>query len=319
MKWFGILLSLALLAPGALAEDILRAPIDSGDANAFAPEMTDHAAAADYGRADGGEGGSLTSDRAFPGFIGFVSNPTRAFDPRALTQLWPLFISSWTDQFGPISSGDIQGYGAGLSIALSDRLCAGLSNGGYMVAHLNREREGWANLGGFVQYTVIRDVPDQFLLTAGIIWEAPSGSKDIFQGTGPVYLAPYLTAGKEFGCYHVLANVGYNFAAGSGRSITDSVYANLHLDRRLFGWLYPLVEFSGTWNTTKVDLNLAERPGFIEFGRFDNTSSMVTVAPGVNTVLVQNHLELGAIYETPIWSQHNFNFNQVLVKVILRY
>src|SRR5438132_12461465 len=49
------------------------------------------------------------SDRAFPNFIGFVSNPTRSFDPRSLSQLWPIFSSAWTDRFGPIPGGDIQG------------------------------------------------------------------------------------------------------------------------------------------------------------------------------------------------------------------
>src|SRR5437588_300371 len=65
------------------------------------------------------------------------------------------------------------------------------------------QREGWLNLGGFAQYTVIADEPGQFLLTAGMRWEAPSGSKAIFQGIGPVHLAPYVTAGKEFGDFHV--------------------------------------------------------------------------------------------------------------------
>ncbi|HLN29695.1 MAG TPA: hypothetical protein VK395_18260 [Gemmataceae bacterium] len=174
--------------------------------------------------------GLFPSDRAFPGFIGFLSNPTRNFDPRSLTQLWPLFVSEWTDSFRPLPGGDIQAYGAGISVALTDRLCAGLSNGGYAVGHYNQEREGWANLGGFVQYTLVRDVCDQFLLTGGLIWEAPSGSKDIFQGSGPAYLAPYLTAGKEFGDYHVLVTAGYNFAAGSALVTTNSFYTNLHFD-----------------------------------------------------------------------------------------
>jgi hypothetical protein len=46
---------------------------------------------------------------------------------------------------------------------------------------------------------------------------------------------------------------------------------------------------------------------------------MFTVAPGFNAVLVQDRLEVGAVYETPIWSQHNFNFNSLLVKMIVRF
>ena len=104
------------------------------------------------------------------------------------------------------------------------------------------------------QFTLIRDTDDQFLLTVGLSWEAPSGSKEIFQGSPPAYLAPYLTVGKEFGNFHFLATTGYNFPAESAVFTTNSYYANFHLDRR-FGWFYPLIEFNGTWtNWVEADI-----------------------------------------------------------------
>ena len=111
--------------------------------------------------------------------FGFVSNLTRNFDPRSLTQLWPIFTYAWTDPFRVIPSGQLSAYGPGFSAALTERLCIGLSSGGPAWAHFNRQRTGWTNLGGFAQYTIIRDTDDQFLLTGGLIWEAPSGSKEI--------------------------------------------------------------------------------------------------------------------------------------------
>jgi hypothetical protein len=68
-----------------------------------------------------------------------------------------------------------------------------------------------------------------------------------------------------------------------------------------------------------IDFSLTNTPGLVEFGRFDNTGGMFTVAPGFNAVLIQDKLELGAVCETPIWSQRNFNFNSLLVKMILRF
>jgi hypothetical protein len=50
-----------------------------------------------------------------------------AIDPRSLTQLFPIFGSSWIDAFKPLPSGNLQVYGAGLSIALTDRLSFGLT------------------------------------------------------------------------------------------------------------------------------------------------------------------------------------------------
>jgi hypothetical protein len=36
-------------------------------------------------------------------------------------------------------------------------------------------------------------------------------------------------------------------------------------------------------------------------------------------VLVQNRLELRAVYQTPVYSEHNLYFNELLVKLVLRY
>src|SRR5262249_35569890 len=162
----------------------------------------------------------------------------------------------------------------GLSIALTERLCVGLSNGGYMVSHFAKTREGWANLAGFAQYTLIRDVEHQSLLAAGLNIEVPTGSKAVFQGEGPAHFAPYLTGGKEFGKFHVLFTTGYNFALDdSSFRTTDTLYGSLHFDRCVFGWLYPLVEFNSAWTTQSFDPNLRERLGFIDFDRFDNAGS----------------------------------------------
>jgi hypothetical protein len=308
VKWSSSLLLALCLSSAVLAQDGPPASVPAGDP---APHWgglccTDAAA-----NACCDDGGFLKSDRGFPGFIGFVSNPTRAFDPRSLTQIWPLFGSEWVEAFPPLPSGDLQVYGPGLSVALTERLCVGLSNGGYMVSHFAKTREGWANLAGFTQYTLIRDVEDQFLLTA-------SGA--VSQGKGPAYLAPYLTAGKEFGKFHVLFTTGYNFALDDSTTrTTDTYYASLHLDRCVFGWLYPLVEFNGDWATNSFDRNLRERIGFINFDRFDNAGSYITVAPGVNAVLIRDRLEFGGIYETPIWSEHGLHFNTLLLKMVLRF
>jgi hypothetical protein len=43
------------------------------------------------------------------------------------------------------------------------------------------------------------------------------------------------------------------------------------------------------------------------------------VAPGFNAVLIRDKLELGAVYETPIWSQRDLHSNSLLVKMILRF
>lgn len=212
----------------------------------------------------GGGGGSLASNRNFPNFIGFMSNPLQNIDPRSLTQIWPMFGSVWTSTSPPLPDANFQLVGPGLNVALSERLSFGLNQGGYAWAQINRrdaagilsdlqqarllsnddrlrvlgnlrregrldnlgragllpelEREGvlhdrararilrnlnqagllnegdgsragWLNLGGFVQYTLVQDVEEQFLFTAGLRWEAPRGpttcSRAVARSTWP--------------------------------------------------------------------------------------------------------------------------------------
>ncbi|MBI3407247.1 MAG: hypothetical protein HY040_02685 [Planctomycetes bacterium] len=286
-----------------------------------------------------GSGGRFAGNHGFDNFIGFLSNPLQNIDPRAMTALWPMFGSTWFTTREALPDGNLQLYGAGLYVALSERLSFGMNQGGYATADFSRntsgtlrdrfgilhdrrefsgDREGWLNLGGFVQYTVIENVPDQFLLTAGIRWEAPSGTHEIFQGNPPAQLAPYLTAGKALGCFHVLATVGYEFPVGSGDVNLNFFYANLHVDRQ-FGRLYPLVEINWTYHTSNVGIDLETRHGFVDLGTFSNSGNVVALAVGANAVLVPGRLEFGAVYTTSLATQRNLDFNGVLVKMLLRF
>lgn len=108
----------------------------------------------------GEENDLLWSNRNFPNFIGF----------------WPIFQSAWVKTPGALPNANFQVYGAGLNLALTERLCVGLNQGGFAVMHIDSgrflgrefggQRDGFLNLGGFAQYTLIEDVPNQFLLTA---------------------------------------------------------------------------------------------------------------------------------------------------------
>jgi hypothetical protein len=325
----------------------------------------------------------LTGNHAFPSFIGFMSNPLQNIDPRAVTEIYPIFGAVWTKAAGPVPDASFQIYGAGLTVAPTDRLAIGLNQGGYVdvqtstqdaqllsvVAALGRakvlgllktdpatllamlkanglganalqrlqrlasfdplgqfanveaggNRSGWLNLGGFIQYTLIEDVPDQFLLTGGLRLEVPCGSTEIFQGHGPVHMAPYLTMGKGFGNVHVLATTGYYFPVGPGNDNLQVFNVDLHIDRRTFGWLYPLVEFNWDYATKGININLPARSGFFDLGNFEASGNILTMAVGANAVLVPEKLEVGAVYLTSLATQRDFNLNGLMVKIVYRY
>jgi len=325
MKWQWSLLSLTLLGSPALAQEA-RPGTPVQVAPVAAPVAMDQPMLVDsnptlFSELSAGQkpGGFLTSNANFPNFIGFLSNPIQNIDPRSLTEFYPIFFSNWPSAFRPLPSGDVQLYGAGLTVAVTDRLAVGLNQGGYAYSDFAKTRQGWLNLGGFAQYTLIADVPDQFLLTTGIRWEAPTGEAEVFQGHGPAHLAPYVTVGKELGEFHFLATAGYQFDAREARDGLDLFYLNVHLDRRVCGWLYPLVECNCIQHTYSVDLSRANRPDFFDFGTFESTGNLVALAAGFNAVLVPQKLEFGMVYTRSIATQHDFDFNGVIAKMVLHY
>jgi hypothetical protein len=342
MKWQWSLVMTAVVVPGASAQG--PPPASPGPAvPVFAPDEAPCPSDAVF-PADGPagpQGGPLTGNHNFPNFINWISNPLQNIDPRAVTAIYPIFGSAWVSSPAPLPDGDFQLYGPAITVALSERLAVGINQGGYAAVHLSRNqrdrlarldplgrfrdeeaggtRTGFLNLGGFAQYTLIQDVADQFLLSGGLRWEAPCGSHEVFQGHGPAHLAPYLTAGKELGEFHVLATTGYQFPAGPGSDTSNFFYANVHFDRRLFGWLYPLVEFNCLYHTTGPGFGLPAARGFIDFDNFESSGNIVTMAAGANAVLIRERLEVGAVYTTSIATQHNFGLNGLLVKMVLRY
>jgi hypothetical protein len=342
MKCRWSLLVLVLLGPAALAQEVAPAPAGPAAPVLFPTEMTGTTHVA-FSR-DGPEvaqGGPLSGNHDFANFIGFISNPVQNIDPRAVTAIYPIFGSSWFSTTPPIPEGDMQVYGAALTVALSERLAVGLNQGGYADMHLSRNqldrllpldpqgrfrdveagghRTGWLNFGGFAQYTLIEDCDCQFLLTGGLRLETPSGSRAVFQGFGPAHMAPYLTAGKGFGEFHVLATAGYLFPLGSGDLTTNMFYANIHLDRRCFGWLYPVVEFNTEYSTRSVSFGAVARRGVLGLGDIEGEGTVIELAAGANAVLVPERLEVGAVYTTVIASQRNLDVNGVVVKVTLRF
>jgi hypothetical protein len=348
VKWQSSLLALALLGSPSLAQDAPLPVPGMPVVPVWSPgpdPVVELGTPPVFSSAAENGSGFLTGNKNFSNFIGFMSNPLQSIDPRALTQIAPLFLGNWINPEGRLPSADTQVYGPAITIALSDRLAVGINQGGYANAHFNNsgpsgrfasllndalanrginvtggDRSGFLNTGGFAQYTFLQDVEHQFLATGGLRVVVPMGSYEIFQGKGPVVLAPYLTLGKEFGEFHFLATGGYQFPTHSGDRTLELFYLNAHIDRQVCGWIYPLFELNWIYHTSSVNLgDLDTRFGYIDFGTFQNTGNLLDMAAGVNLVLIRDRLEFGAVYTTPIATQNKFNFNGVLVKLLFRY
>jgi hypothetical protein len=270
--------------------------------------------------------GLFESDRMFPNFIGPISNPVLTKDPRSLTEARLVFIQNWFPNAHPLmQGGDMQVYAAPqVRIALTDRLTIMADKAGIAAINANGipHRSGMLNIAAGAKYAFIRDVENQFLVTGGFLFEPPTGEAKVFQNHGSGVATVFGTVGKEFAeCYHVLLNGGYQFGLNS-RDNSSFLYAQLHLDRQLFGWLYPLVEVNWFGYTAGGDRGLpaiGEGDGLINLGAPDMAGNhLVTIAAGLKAQFGK-HLNVGVVYETPMSSRRDLIDSRILAEVIFRY
>ncbi len=281
----------------------------------------------------GSEGGApdlssrnlFQSDRAFANFIGPISNPVLAKDPRALTEARMLFVGDWIPKDNPLNGGNFQAYGLQVRVALTDRLSFIADKDGYLAIHPGNgpEVSGYLNVAAGLKYAFIRDVENQFLVTGGLMFEPQTGESKAFQGQGSGLFTAFGIVGKEFGdCYHFIGNAGYQLPADRSQN-SSFFYTSVHLDKQLYGWLYPLVEvnwFHWTEGGNRgLPSALGEGDGLLNLGTSGVAGNdMVTIAVGVKAVLSE-HMDFGVAYERPLSNRHDLLDNRVLAEFILRY
>jgi hypothetical protein len=99
MRCSWTLLILALVGAPATAQEPVTVAAPPSSTAVFPGDL---ACAPQVTMPDGGSAeGRLAGNHAFPGFIGFLSNPLQNIDPRAVNEIYPIFGSAWTSEAGP--------------------------------------------------------------------------------------------------------------------------------------------------------------------------------------------------------------------------
>ncbi len=265
------------------------------------------------------------SDRAFSGFIGPISNPVLAKDPRALTEARALFVDDFIPGEHPFNGGDFQVYGLQLRLAVTDRLSIIADKDGLASIHpgTGGSQTGWLNMAFGLKYAFVRDEEKQLLVVGGFQFEPHMGEAKVFQGQGDGVFSVFGIAGKELcGGVHVIGNAGYQFPVRTQEN-SSFFYTQLHLDKQFLGWLYPLVEANWFHYTEGgkrgLPAALGEGDGLINLGTSGVAGNdLVTIAAGVKAI-VNKHLDVGIAYETPISNRKDLIDNRILVEMIFRY
>jgi hypothetical protein len=278
-----------------------------------------------------GEDGWIKCDHGFDGFISPVTNPFLFEDPRALTELRPIFfyqkIPSGNYAF---SGGNIPFFGLQARLAVTDRFSLTLNRFGFQSINGGSGSVfdgdyGFSEIWLGPKYTFLRNEETGTLGAAGAIFQVPIGSGSAYQNTGTLSIAPYVSFGKNFfqtqaGSFNALGTAGYSFSVNKERS--DYFYLSGHIDFDLFDRhrFYPLIEanyFYATTNGNSSSFNFEGRDA-INFGARASGSNLLTLAPGFR-YKISEKFQFGAAYEFPLVGDRDLFRYRFTIDFIWRY
>lgn len=294
----------------------------------------------------GGESASATgrcmfqSDHAFDYLASPVTNPFLFEDPRALTEVKPLFIYAGAPSTNPIfKGGNEEFYGLQARLAVTERLSLTINELGFVT--LNpfdaaagppgkfSENTGFAQVELAPKYTFLRSEQWRTVMAGGVIFQIPAGSSKVFQNTGTLGLVPYLSAAKNFclpagwGSTNIMGTMGYDFSVNNQRS--QFYYMNLHWDYNIANTnrFYPFLELSWFHYTQGGSANI---PGFgfegldlVNFGSNNvGARDYLGISPGIRFKINEN-IQVGAAVTWPLLKQKEINDYTLTFDIIFRY
>ncbi len=280
-----------------------------------------------------GNGFNCKSDGAFESLITPVSNPFYFEDPRALTEVRPLFLFQNSPKNAPIFAGG-NSYFFGLQgrLALNDRWSIVVNKLGVVSFDPSAPVDGISNSTGFAElnigpkFTFLHNTTNNTVAAFGLNLDLPIGSGTVLQNTGTLSLDPYFTIGHTFGRtswgqFNVISTTGYTFAIDSQRS--DFFHSALHLDYDIASahkW-YPLVELNWFHYTTAGqarDINLEG----IDLGNFGSTGvagrNILNLAAGFRYKF-NEHTSVGVAAELPLVHPQDIQKFRMTFDLIFRY
>lgn len=280
------------------------------------------------------------SDHCFDYFASPVTNPFLFEDPRALTEIKPLFIYAGAPSTNPIfRGGNAEFYGMQARLAVTERLSLTVNELGFITLNPFNASAGppgkFSESTGFAQvelgpkYTFLRSEDWKTVMAGGLIFQIPAGSPKVFQNTGTLGLVPYLSAAKNFclpagwGSTNLMGTLGYDFGVTTQRS--QFYYMNLHWDYNIANtnMFYPFVEMSWFHYTRGGNANI---PGFgfegldlVNFGSKNvGGRDFLGISPGLRFKL-NEHIQAGAAISWPLLRQKEITDYRLTFDIIFRY
>ncbi len=200
------------------------------------------------------------SDHCFDGFASPVSNPFWFEDPRALTEIRPIFIYQTSPSGSLFGNGNIEWFGTQIRLALTDNLSIVVHKLGGIWVQPAKDSPFPKDVGGFSEVTVgpkftfLRLRDSQTVGAIGVAFDIPTGPNPVKQDTSSLTIRPYVSFAQafgrtSFGTFDAMSVIGYNVGLGDRSS---NFFTGLHLDYNVgnFNRIYPLIELNYTRYTS---------------------------------------------------------------------
>lgn len=278
---------------------------------------------------------SCGSDTSFQGLVSPVTMPFYFEDPRALSEIRPIFMYQGIPNSNPVTQGgNVIFFGTQARLAVSERLSFVLHELGFVSVTPDvatpqfRGGTSFAELHLGPKYTFLRCPDTGTVMAGGLIFEIPSGSGRLGLDTGTLSLDPYVSIGQTFGhlpggfgSINLLSTTGFSLSVDSKRS--EFYYFNFHIDYNIANTntIYPFFEMnwihyisSGTSRNLGFDgADLANLGSRTRQG-----DDYVSLAGGLRFRIAENVWAGGAI-EFPVTSEKGLADYRVTLDVIFRF
>jgi hypothetical protein len=251
-------------------------------------------------------GGSLGEAGGHGRYVAPISNPIFNETPYITTEARPMHLHQEIPDKFLTGGGDIDVIAVQLRVALTERLGFIATKDGWADIDFDSvldDESGFANLAFGFKYAILSNPETCSLLTAGVRYEAPSGSLSSsgisLQGSGDGLFDLFLTGAHVFGPLGLQASVGTQLAI-DGSHDTSFVHYSVHADWEILDRAYPTLELNGfspieDGSRTAVGVNGLD---LVNLGSA-NSKTVVTIAPGLRLRLTDNVL-FGMAFEVPM-------------------
>jgi hypothetical protein len=277
------------------------------------------------------------SDHAFDRIASPVTNPFLFEDPRALTELKPLFIYQGAPNTNAIfRGGNAEFYGMQARVAFTERFSVTLNELGFVSLNPNNpaadptgqfsKSTGFAQVEVGPKYTFWRCPERQSVAAGGVIFQIPGGSARVFQNIGTLGIVPYLAGAKSFclpggwGSINLIDALGYSFSVDNKRS--EYFYNSFHIDYNIANTgIYPFLEVNYFHYTVGGKANNFGFEGLdlVNFGSSNvGKRDYLGMGPGLR-FKINEHIQFGGAVTWPVLNQKEINDYTVVFDIIFRY